>query len=185
MNQKKTTIIGIFFIFFLSFITHNLYTWIPSFVTSIFFPVNESLFEHQKMIFITTILWGIMENIILNKKEIPHYNINTSILLSALSNIIIFLIIYIPIYIAFGHNLIVTLVIYFISIVISQIIGYMVLKHHHKYPLLNKIALLLIIVIIICFGVLTYYPIKEEFFFYDKANQKYGIYNYYDNRKQD
>jgi uncharacterized protein YqhQ len=128
MNLKKITIIGIIFIFLLSFITHSIYDWLPSFLTSLFFPVNESIWEHMKMIFTTSLIWGLVEYFILKKKDIDYFNIASATVLSVLFNIVIFLIIYVPIYIKFGENLIVTLIIYFITIVLSQIMAYNILN---------------------------------------------------------
>ncbi|HHT38384.1 MAG TPA: hypothetical protein GXZ95_03080, partial [Mollicutes bacterium] len=102
MSLKKLLIIRLLFVFGLSFITHNIYDWYPTFFTSIFFPVNESIWEHQKMIFTTILIWGIVEYFILKNKNMNYSNVISSVVLSAILNVIIFLIIYTPIYIIFG-----------------------------------------------------------------------------------
>jgi hypothetical protein len=175
MTLKKITFIGIIFIFLLSFLTHSIYDLLPSFLTSLFFPVNESIWEHMKMIFTTYLIWGIVLYIILNKKNIDYTNIASSIVLSSLINIALFLIIYVPIFISFGENLIVTLIIYFITITISLIIAYKILtikKHLNK---LNVLSLILIPLVFIIFGILTYYPLKIDTLFYDYSHKNYGI----------
>jgi hypothetical protein len=175
MTLKKLTFLGVIFIFLLSFITHNVYDLLPSFFTSLFFPVNESIWEHMKMIFTSTLIWGLVLYIILKKKNIDYSNIASSTVLSSLFHITIFLIIYVPIYIKFGENLIVTLIIYFITISISQIVAYKILtikKHLNK---LNVLSLILIPVMIIIFGILTYYPLKIDTLFYDFSHKHYGI----------
>ena len=58
-DTKKFVLINSILIFLFGFITHNLYNWLPSFITVIF-PVNESLFEHLKMIFITPVIISII-----------------------------------------------------------------------------------------------------------------------------
>ena len=175
MNIKKLLILRLFFIFGLSFVTHNIYEWIPSFTTSVFFSVNESIWEHQKMIFTTTLIWGIIEYIILKRNKMNCKNVISSVSLSAIFNIIIFLIIYTPIYIIFGHNLIITLIIYFITIALASLVEYVVLSKEKHLTKLNVFALIIILFIYILFGILTYYPLKIESLFYDRRHGVYGL----------
>ena len=60
MNLKVIKILSVFGIFLLSFITHNGYDIFPNTLTSFFFPVNESIFEHMKMIYTDYIIWSII-----------------------------------------------------------------------------------------------------------------------------
>ena len=71
-NLKKFVLINSVIVFLLAFITHNLYTWIPSFITTMF-PVNESLYEHLKMVFITPILYGIVLYFIAYNRKITYW----------------------------------------------------------------------------------------------------------------
>jgi hypothetical protein len=175
MTLKKLAFIGVIFIFLLSFITHNMYNWFPNFLTSILFPVNESIWEHMKMIFITTLIWGLVEYIILKTKGISYSNIESSIVIPDIFHIIIFLIIYTPIYIKYGHNLIVTLVIYFITISLSQLIAYRFLTSKKHLTKLNVLSIILIPIMFIIFGLLTFYPLKIKPIFYDYDKKQYGI----------
>ena len=61
MNLKKVKIINVFAVFLLSFLAHNIYKWFPNTITSIFFPVNESIFEHMKIISTCFLFYGIFE----------------------------------------------------------------------------------------------------------------------------
>lgn len=175
MSLKKLLIIRLLFVFGLSFITHNIYDWYPTFFTSIFFPVNESIWEHQKMIFTTILIWGIVEYFILKNKNMNYSNVISSVVLSAILNVIIFLIIYTPIYIIFGHNLIVILIIYFITIAVSQILEYIILKIKKHFIYLNVLSVILVLFIYLMFGLLTYYPIRFKPLFYDPNKKIYGI----------
>jgi hypothetical protein len=153
------------FIFIISFLIHNIYTWLPSFVTSIFFPVNESIWEHIKMIFTSYMIIMLIQ-----KKSIISYII-TSIL-----NIIVFLIIYLPIYIVFKENLIITLIIYFVSIFISSMLFKFLLERKKHLNKLNVLSTILILFIYIGFGILTYYPIMYNLLFFDYSKNIYGIF---------
>ena len=73
--------------FLLCFLTHFLYEWLPNPVFSIFFPVNESIWEHMKMLYTTILLAGIIEYFILKKFKIPHQNLLLSIAIKALISI--------------------------------------------------------------------------------------------------
>ena len=83
MSLKKDKIIGVVIIFILCFIFHFVYELIPSKITSIFFPVNESIWEHMKLIFTSVVVYGIIDYIILNKFKIKYNNFLTALFISA------------------------------------------------------------------------------------------------------
>lgn len=180
LDLKKMIIVNSILTFILCFLTHFLYTWLPNPMFSILFPVNESIWEHMKMIYTTILLYGIIEAFIMKKFKIIHNNFLISTLLKAVICIPIDLIIYLPILKIFGEHMIVTFIILFISILISNIIGYFILKLNEiKYE--KTISIIAIILIYVVMGILTYKPLKYDLF-YDRVEQKYGI-NDYEPRK--
>ena len=92
-DTKKFVLINSILIFLFGFITHNLYNWLPSFITVIF-PVNESLFEHLKMIFITPVIISIIWYGYTYIKKIKYNNYFFSLMISVIANIVIFYAIY-------------------------------------------------------------------------------------------
>ena len=68
--MKKIKIIGIFIMMCLSFLSHFMYEWCDNFLFSIFFPVNESLFEHLKLMFTTQILISLIIYLILKLRNL-------------------------------------------------------------------------------------------------------------------
>lgn len=178
MKTKTIKILSIFGIFLLSFLTHYGYDKFPNIITSFLFPVNESIFEHMKMIYTSYIIWGIIEYILLKKYNNNIKNFPSSLFISVLFNIIFFLIIYVPINNILGHNLIITLIIYFISIIISQILSYKILTTDKDLNFLNKYSYLFLIILIMVLIYLTYYPIKNDLFI-DKKQNKIGLKNLY------
>ncbi|MBR6690712.1 MAG: hypothetical protein IKL65_05215 [Bacilli bacterium] len=176
MNLKKSRIISTIGIFLLCFLFHFIYDWIPSSITAIFFPVNESIWEHMKMLFSAIIFYGIIDYIILQKFKIRYNNFFTSLFVSALTIIPIYLIMFLPIYHKIGENMIITIGIMLLAIIISQIISYKILKGK-DFDKLNIVSLILIIISYIVFAYLTYYPVKTELFF-DTKEEKYGLNNY-------
>ena len=176
MDLKKTKIISIILIFILCFIFHFVYELLPCTLTAIFFPVNESIWEHIKMVYTAIIFNGFIEYIILKKNNIYFNNYITSLFISAISIIPIFLVIYLPIYNVFGPKFMINILIMLIVIIISQIISYYILKLEENDKF-NFISLLLIMASFVIFAYLTYHPPKNKLFF-DTQKQKYGINNY-------
>ena len=111
------------------------------------------------------------------KTKTNYNNYLFSIFISCIGNIIIFLIMYLPIYYKIGEKLILTIILLFISIVITEFISYKILCTKKNYTWLNIVSLLMIITLYIIFGYLTYNPIICPLFF-DPLNEKYGINNY-------
>ena len=177
MNLKKIKIISIIGIFLLCFLFHFMYDWFPNTLFAIIFPVNESIWEHMKLFYTATFIFGFIEYYLLYKYNIKHNNYLITLFLTAIFNIIIFLIIFLPIYYKIGENMVVTIIIMLISIIISQIISYYMLKYKKDYKYTEYIALFLIIIGYVIFGYLTYNPIKTHLFF-DTQEEKYGINNY-------
>lgn len=170
--NKIFVIINTILIFAFAFVTHNLYEWLPGFVTTIF-PVNESLYEHMKMIFITPVIISTILYIIFYLKGKPINNYLSGLFFSSIFNIIIFYLIFLPIYNIIGENMVVTLIVYFISIAVSQWINYMIINRDNR-PLINIISFVLIIVTITVLLYFTYNPLRNDFF-RDSKTQTYGI----------
>lgn len=173
MNLKKLKIIGIIIAFLIAFPLHFLYDKFPCFITSIIAPVNESIWEHMKIIFTSILFSGVIQKIIVKVKHLPYKNICISNIIAAASSIPIFLIIYLPIYYLIGEVLPVTIFIMFIVIVISQIITLFIIKIKKDLKMEN-LSILFVIIIYILFGLLTYFP-PEITLFKDPITLTYGI----------
>ena len=172
----KKNIIYTILIFIISSLIHSFYNYLPNFITSIFFSVNESIWEHMKMIYTSYIIFLLLKFTFDKLKDNEALIIN----ITAIINIIVFLIIYIPIYIIFKEHLIVTLIIYLISIYISIILTDKLKNKINKKisNTLNKYIIFIIAFTYLIFAFLTYKPPKISLF-YDTVNKTYGIYNKY------
>ena len=173
MNLKNIKLIAILNIFLISFPAHFFYDFFPNTLTSIIFPVNESIFEHMKLIFTSTLIYGLIDYLLLRINNIKYNNFIFQLFFTSYISIPIFLIIYLPIRFIFGEYLILTLILLFITYVISQIISYKILETK-PLPFLNIISIPLIIIIYSIFTILTLNPPKN-FFFYDTLTNSYGI----------
>ncbi len=162
--MKRIKIIGIIISFILSFFLHFLYNIFPNFITSITSPVNESIWEHMKLIITSNLIFSIIEYIIYKKKEIKVNNFLLSYAMSSIIGIIFYLIIYIPIDKIWGHNLIFAIILLLITFIIINIINYYLMNYQEiKYS--NIIGLTLIIISYIIFGYLTYSPPHTSLFY--------------------
>ena len=142
-------------LFILSTITHSIYEKYPNLLTKLFFPYNESIWEHNKMIIMAYFIFMFLESFIFKK-------INLNYICSAIICSLLVILIFSPIYFYLlkGHdNLIVTLIIYFLCLILSQLYFYF-LKPHSS----NKINILLWLIIFILNAYLTFYPLKNPLF---------------------
>lgn len=171
MNIKNIKIIGTIIACIFPFLLHSLYDVFPYFITSIFLPINESIWEHMKLLFTSIMISSVIEKLIIKYKNYNINNLYFSNFIAAISSIPIFLIIFLPIYYLFGECFIITIIIMFISIIISELISYKIIKMHNFR--LEEITILLVILVFILFIILTYYPLNIDIFI-DNTNKIIG-----------
>ena len=70
MSLKKIKIINVVFLFLLSFLWHFVYDWFPNNIFALFFPVNESIWEHMKIIYYCLFMGSILEFVLCKKNNI-------------------------------------------------------------------------------------------------------------------
>ena len=173
MNKiKKIKIFGTILACLLTFPFHFLYEKFHSLLNSIISPVNESIWEHMKLLFSSILISGVLQKIIIKTKKIPVNNVCISNYIAAILSIPIFLVLYLPIYVLMGKNMIITIIIMFIAIIISEIISYKIeMKKDLK---LENITIILAIITYIIFYILTIHPLSIELF-RDPIHNIYGI----------
>ena len=71
---EKIKIIGVFIMMCLSFLSHFMYEWCNNFLFSIFFPVNESIWEHKKLLITPVLIYALIEYFIYKNKTIKFNN---------------------------------------------------------------------------------------------------------------
>ena len=172
MDLKKIKILGAFLVFGLCIELHFLYGFLPNFFTSIIAPVNESIWEHMKLIYSSFILYGILEFILFrNKVELNNFLLQ--LFLVPVIGIITYLIIFLPLYNIFGENMFISIGLLLIIIILEEIISYFMLRRN-KIGYQRIIGITGIIIGYFIFGILTYNPIQTELFIDPKTNT-YGI----------
>lgn len=176
MNLKKMIFVNSILIFLLCFLTHFIYTLLPNPIFALFFPVNESIWEHMKMLYTTFLIYGLIEYFIMKKWQVKYNNLWLDTLIKSIIVIPIYLIMYLPFYYNFGENMIITFIILFLAILIVNFIGSFILKlkpiNYQK-----EISIVFIIIIYIIMGILTFKAPHQDLFF-DTEEEKYGINDY-------
>lgn len=173
MTLKKIKIISFFSVFAFTFLLHYMYDLFPNFIFSIFFPVNESIWEHMKLLYSGFILFGIVEYFILKKYDIKVNNYLFSLFIISITSIIIYLIIYLPLYNVFKDNMVINILLLIFVIFIMELLSYRLLvSGRNKYP--SILFVLLLVLGYVVFTTLTYFPL-ENYIFYDKSSNKYGV----------
>ena len=172
-NILKIKIGAVFGIFILSFIVHFIYSVFPCRFTSFFFPVNESIFEHMKIIYTSTLLYGIIDYFLLKNSHIKFHNFLLQLFLTSFLGIILYLILYLPIRYIFCEYFIISIILIFVVYCLMQILSYYLLIKP-KYYIHPQVIIFLIILIYIIFIFFTYHPI-HNMLFYDTNTKSYGI----------
>ena len=176
MNLKKIKILSVLGIFLLSFLSHFAYKLFPNIIFSFIFPVNESIWEHMKILFTSTLLYGIIDYLLLKKYNIKYNNFNFQLYFTALIGIPIYLVIYLPLYNLLGESPFISISLLLIVYIITQIVSYNILKEK-ELKILNIITIPVILLSYLGFIYLTYNP-PHTYIFYEITEDKYSINDY-------
>ena len=172
MTLKKVKIINVVMFFALSFLWHFMYEWFPNFFTAIFFPVNESIWEHMKIIFGVIVFGSLISLMLMNKFKVKYNNFYVEVISKAVFGVIFYLLIFIPLYKWLGENMIISISLMLITYIFVELVGYKILKLNEM-----NIKVLPIILLVLCyifFTLFTYYP-RHNFLFFDETRLLYGI----------
>ena len=177
MDLKKIKVISFFGVFALTFLFHFIYEWVPNPIFAVFFPVNESIWEHMKLLYSGFFFWSIIEYILIIKYDINinNYILNTFIVM--ITTIIVYLIIYLPLYDVIGESMIISIGLLIIIIALAELFSFYLLKMERQDSPLNKASIVLILLGYVVLASLTFNPIKN-YIFYDTHHHKYGIDTY-------
>ncbi|MCG8483375.1 MAG: DUF6512 family protein [Clostridia bacterium] len=161
-NNLKLTIWGIFAIFFLAAMIHSAYEITELDFLKPFAPVNESVWEHMKMMLTSGLIWMFYE-IYLGLYRYKNYYFARTIG-------ILLLVFLIPVlyygYTAFtGESiLVIDILITLIAAAISQWIFYSILNSKNNYSGYNRLSILILIILFILFVWFTYNPPNLKIF---------------------
>lgn len=168
--MKKFILMCSILIFLINFPLHFLYKVFPNFLMSLFTPINESIFEHMKMIFTSYFLVSLLYSFFQKEKRKTYL---FPFLVTSLFCIFLYLGLFLPIYSLIGENMFFTLLWLFLAILLSNSINYILSTlPYQKYQTFLSLGILLLFLSVSY--LFTYYPPKWEFF-KDPTNSSYGI----------
>ena len=170
--MKKVKIYYVIFIFLLSFLWHFMYKWFPNNVFAIFFPVNESIWEHMKIIYGCFIFGAFFENYLLKKLNVSYNNFYIEIFAKSILGILFYLITYVPLHKIFGENIIIAISVLLLTFIVMEIIGSKILKAEETN--IKYMPICIMVLGYILFAILTFYPPNNHLFF-DENKMVYGI----------
>ena len=159
--------------FIISFPIHFIYELYPSYITSILFPVNESIWEHMKIFYTAIVISSVVEYFLYKLFRIKTNNFIINIPLTSIFCIVIYLIIYSIINLFISHNFIITIMLMLFVYFLGDILSYYLLNMK-EIPNQKELGICLILLSYIIFTHLTYYPLNIDLFI-DPITNKCGL----------
>ena len=129
--MKKVRIWGIFIFLIISVLLHYIYEIIPIKFFSIIAPVNESIWEHMKLFFTSSLLVGLFDYILLRKNDIHYNNLAFSIWTTSVLSIPLYLIMYLPLKSLLGESMVLSIGLMVLTYIIMSVISYKILNSEH------------------------------------------------------
>lgn len=172
MTLKKIKIINVVFLFLLSFLWHFMYNWFPNNIFALVFPVNESIWEHMKIIYYCLLLGSVLKFYLCKKNNIKINNYYIEAMVKSLLGVIFYLIIFIPLYLWLGESMIISIGLMLVTYIFMEFIGYKILTSEELN--INILPVIIIALGCIMFVILTFYPL-HNFLFFDEVKFGYGI----------
>lgn len=141
-------------------------------LVALFSAVNESVWEHIKIAVMAIYIVSLVKMAVKEKRE---YNLWTALFFKFVTVIILIPLLYYTYKAIFMvENLIVDMLIFYISIIISRLVEVIVQNKFKVSAKVEDVYKYLNIAIIIFFVIFTFFPPKLDIF-KDKLNNKYGI----------
>lgn len=186
MGLFKIHLLSFFVISIIGTLTHFVYDVSNNvYLVGLFCPVNESVFEHLKMVLYPMLLTMTYEHIVFKKNS---YYILAK-LVSIILAILVIIVIFYTYTIVIDESVVIDVMTYYLAIFIGQMISYNILKSKdenkeqeklksiektNKIKLSNKYSKYILMAIVIIFIFFTFYPPRLGIF-KDNHTNTYGI----------
>ena len=171
MGLKLWRNISIIFCVISGVILHFAYEWSgESSTVALFSSINESTWEHLKLVFFPMLFMAVVGYFIFGKNINNYIEANAIGIISAMAFTTVFFFTYSGI---IGDNYdIINILTFVMAVILGQIVTYKIMESGWKSD--EKLYLSVIGVLIICFIVFTYFPPQINFF-RDPVTNTYGI----------
>lgn len=174
MKLKFIYLLGAFLMLLFGFILHDLYKNTLIEPLALISPVNESYWEHYKIVIYGYLFYVFLEIIFTNTEYYQNY-IPAKVIGLVVFIIITFLPSYLYEIIIGPANLAVHLVPYFIGAILAQYVSYKILNSPINFSKYSHLLLIIPAILIILTSYFTYYPPHLDYF-KDSIDNTYGIY---------
>lgn len=173
MRLKKYEISGIFFTIILGSLLHFTYEWSNGVnMVALFSAVNESTWEHLKLLFFPYLLFAIFEYILLQDE---YENIITAKCFGVISGMLFIPILFYSYIAVFQKDsFLYDISIFVLSVILSYVISYTIMRKNSCS--LETICIYILLLVTIAFFVFTFKP-PECFIFLDPVTGSYGLLN--------
>lgn len=176
MNDRKKVIIAEIVsavaIILIGSLFHFLYEWTECTFIGLFSPVNESQWEHIKIMFYPVIIVSIIEYFFIK------HDVNNFVFAKAISAIVFiattYLIIFIYELIFKDNPMALHFISFFVGAFAGQLVSYFILRRTKNSKCLNMIGFSIFLILFIVITIFTFRPIKTDFF-RDSTTGYYGI----------
>lgn len=169
----KFEILGMFFISFLGSFLHFTFNLANKFwLVGMFSAVNESTWEHLKLAVIPAILWAVLESKVFRLKN--HNFLPAKAIGIYLMPLLIVIFFYGYKAILGNHNLLMDIAIFFIAVIIGQVVSYKIMSCQEFSQRFDKLSFFFLVILLLVFIVFTFWPPKI-FIFQDSVFGQYGI----------
>lgn len=175
MDKKlfKLSIFGFIFVGLVGSLWHFVFEWSGyNSIVGMFFPINESTWEHLKLLFFPYLIWSAIEYFLLGKPKGFIFSKAIGVLTGIVSIVTIF---YTYIGITENSNEIVNIILFFIGVLIAFAVDYTLLRSKKiKEKSYSLTGFAIFIILFISFIVFTFMPPLIPLF-RDPINFSYGI----------
>lgn len=165
---------GLIFVLIIGTLLHFVFEWSGrNFLVAFFSPVNESNWEHLKLLFIPFLVYSIFEYFQLSKNFKSFLPAKALGIVLGLYSIISFA--YTFTGIIGTHILAVDIGIFVVSTLITYVVSYLVIKNWNVDGFVfNTLAILVIVLLFLLFMIFTFYP-PINHLFQDPNTLSYGL----------
>lgn len=165
MNKKvlRLEIFGFIFTCAIGTLMHFVFEWSGNNpIVGLFCPVNESVFEHLKMLFFPYLIWTFIEVAKLSQDK---FNVYTAKLIGTTSSMLTTLSVFYIYLGMFGRYLeAISISSFYIGMLIGFLISYKIITFSKGKGLINGISFAMLIIIAIIFIFFTLFPANIPFF---------------------
>lgn len=175
MSEKlfKYDIAGFFFVSVIGTISHFLYEVLGnSVIIGLFCPINESIWEHQKLLFFPFLIWSITEYFLTGRQN-SFFPAKAAGIISGILFTIAFYYTYTGL--SGTENMFIDILSFYIGICVSFIISHMIMKNFNKSNnFLSNASVFILVLISAVFIIFTFAPPLIPLF-KDPLTSTYGI----------